>query len=360
MRKSFKVMLSAVAVGSFALVGCMNDSTNGPQSREEGFATVGVSVKTTAVNALGKAALGKAANFDSLKIDSVIVKLTSVADTNGTDIRDTIDIVFVPGNATPFRFATNMPSVYTQSGVVIAGVNFNSNPYQVQNLTGAEFQVRALRDWKIDVTSFTKVPDSENLGQSKVDTLHAGSGTLPLLFAGQKRDVSVNAASLYRSYQAKFYFPGTIKSSSSSDSQVVNITRIQFLLDTLTGVNEDGRFVAVDSLKNFHVDNDTITIVYSGRTSFFAGYDSLHVKVFGQLPDVVAGENDGTAWEQEQVLYENGRPLSTLSAGNNTPLNLAWKGPLRGVSALTIGLAAVESFNFVAVTPPVVLDKVAR
>jgi hypothetical protein len=340
MRKSIK-MVFGVMLGSLALVGCMTDSSNNPSSREEGFATVGLSLKTSAVNAASSAGLSKGASFDSLRIDSLFIKLTS----EGPSVTGTLDTIILALEAGSSTLTLQYKNKVGDSlaAVLRNGLNeqLKANAYEAQPFTGLELNLRALRDWKIEVGTIS----------AEGDTLQLGDTTYTQLFAGQKQTGALDVNPLFKSYQANFNFPGYVTSASSSDSQTLNITRVRFFLDSTAG----GLRQVVDSSATKFDSATAHAVVYSAKSDSLSAYDSLLVRVYGKLPQ--ANPIDTTDWTQEQVLYEVKVSLAELHGTNPLAKTLVWKGPVRGAVTASFSIGAVNLYILAAETEGEVLDK---
>lgn len=297
MRKSIKnLTLGVVALGALSLTACMSDGPSAP--KEEGYAAVVLSTKTSNVNRLGKAGLGKSS---TITLDSLIVTAISNAATP-----DTVVVRLVVGDS-----------------------GFSSVATSDQNV-GIVLNLKALRSWTISAKTID-VNDS---------VIQSGSVAVNNLYAGQTRVVSLTASPNFTIYTAKFNLPDSIFSPTGLFGQNITLTKIELLVDNQV---KDDSIATLTSGVNINLSYD-----YVGPTA-----DSVTLKVYGNISNADAPYNSGS-----NLLYKKTVAVSSLvaaPASNTVPLT--WQGPTLGHADLTVDIEKVGTVNIDGTTDPIILAK---
>lgn len=299
--KSASALLGVVAVLGATLTGCLNDS--GSPSREE--ASLVVSTKVTDVNKVN----GRLAKASAIKLDRLIITLTS---NNPEDAvrRDTIKA----SDTANSKFTTDATEDQT----------FSRN-----------FLVKPLRNWTIVVKTLD-VNDS---------VIHYDSTVATSLLVGETRAVTVNLASRFVMYEAKFTVPDSLNFTLLSLKQQMAIRRVVMLVDgdTVADSSITPRFSASPALHTIRFDYISVNQT-----------PDVTLKFFGSV-----GADTTTRLMFEQT-FENVDPNNPNPSG---PTTAEYVGPnstqLGSTVGLTINIGRVGTVIFQPVLNPIVTSKSA-
>jgi hypothetical protein len=186
-----KMMLGASVLSAAVLAGCMTDS--GSKQADVGpSANLVISVGVKDVNNLTKPGLGKSS---AITLEKLIVTLTSSVGTDSV-IRDTI----IANDSVGSIFKTDA---------------------SVQQSVLKNYNVKPLRHWTVEVKTID-VNDS---------VVHLSTKTENNLQIGETRAFVLNLTSKFIVYVAKFQFPDSIGSASSTGKQALHIKRVVMVVD---------------------------------------------------------------------------------------------------------------------------------
>jgi hypothetical protein len=283
-----KISLLGIAALGLALSGCLNDS--GPSaSGEDATLVISTSVKDiNKVNGLGKASV--------ITLRKLIITLTS----DSSDVRrDTV--------------------------LADTGSMFSSTSTSDQSFSRS-YALKPLRNWKVVV----KTLDAND------SVIHKDSATTPLL-AGQTKSVTLNLASRYVMYEAKFSLPDTLRYTQSGLALQLFINRVKLLVD--------GKVVTDSTaLPRFNPSTTTppATIVHTVRFDYISVKDTPDVRVefYGHIG------SDTTTRKMFDHVFENVDP----SNPNPPPAAPTYTGPnaneLNGNVGLVINIGRVGTVIF--------------
>ncbi|HEX2612394.1 MAG TPA: hypothetical protein VHO02_02225 [Fibrobacteria bacterium] len=307
MRKFTKhLIVAAASIAALALTACVG-SADAPagSAANDGYATVVVQTKTTAITQLSKPGLGKAAaiTLDSLRIQAISNAVTP-------------DTVYVRIKA-------------PDSG-------FSSSATADQNVT-VRLNLKALRSWTINVLT-KDVRDS---------VVHNGTATVSNLVAGEVRATNLTATPNFTIYNTTFNLPDSISSPTGLTKQKLTFTRLQMYI---------GGTLRKDSLNTFTPSTNYVLTYDYVR----AGADSVRLQVYGNITGANAIDPlTSTAWNTgSHLLYKNAVLISSLSAAPATNnVALAWQGPTTGKDSIVVTIQKVPQYNINGTTTAVVLSK---
>lgn len=255
--------IAIAGVGAF-LAGCLNGGTD---AVSENGTRIQLQTNLKDVGATREGGLGKAS---VITLDRLIVTLASV----DTVIRDT----------------------------VLAGTGTFVSDASVDQSYSRAFAITPLRNWTV-VAKTLDVNDS---------VVHYDSVAVPSLFIGETRNVTLELASRFVMYEAKFAVPDSLRSSQSGMSQGLDVRRFVMIVDgdTVADSTATPRFLptvpgttpVVHTVRYDYINSGTspdVLLQFFGRPAGFETDTLLFQHIFVDVdpsnpnPDGVAPEYVG-------------------------------------------------------------------
>ena len=200
--------LTALTAGSLLLGGCFVNDGGRAIDGEAGDASLVISMGVRDVGSLSKPGLAKssAVEPEGIQLSKLIVTLTSSIGSDAV-IRDTLEASDDSGST------------------------FTSDASAAQTVQ-KQYAIKPLRDWTVEVKTLD-VNDS---------VVHVSSATINDVEVGDVRAVTLNLASRFVVYVAKFVLPDSIGSSDTNVTakQKLNINRLVMVVDGDTVVDSTG------------------------------------------------------------------------------------------------------------------------
>ncbi len=190
------------------------------------------------------------------------------------------------------------------------------------------YDLKALRSWKITVTSFD-VLDS---------IIHRDSATIPVLYAGDSVGVNLNLSSRFAMYEARFLsLPDSIQSATPGQpKQELCIDRLVLEIDS-TPVR----------------DSTSSGPCFAALTTHVLSYDYVET---GTRQVRLLAYGPMNHWDVALPLFDGSTNVNVGAGADSTvALNLAWVGPTTGSGNLEVQLGRVGKVTVNGTLPGTVM-----
>jgi hypothetical protein len=268
----------------------------------------------------GKSKLGKL--FIGLIVPALFVNCgqnpASLADQGGKETNATVQSTIVLGKVG----ALGKGSAINLSKLVLTAVSTSTPPDTVRDTAAVSgnAQVTVLRTLTLAPLR-TWVVSAKSL-DAKDSVIHSGSSASFFVKPADTAEVSLNLASRFAMYEARFNsLPDSISSSvSGTGKDKLNINRVVLLVDGV--VKADSALAS-----GFFSANQSVNVFWDYITP---GSHTVTLEAYGVLHDFTG------------KLY-SGASTFTVAAGNDDTRNVAlgWVGPTTGTGKLTVTLGKV-------------------